>query len=391
MIKKIIAVLSALALVTGIFTSCGKIGPDLPTEVTAESTTAPAKEITTGEIGVIHDTEFDNVYIDLTIDEFNALGFEFGDSVNVEFDNGEGLEDIPYYSGYYVPVGQPLACGYPGYPHVIIARNYGESTWKEFEMTESSKVTVTLNQKGKYKDVQELYALQYSDERSDYDSDVMFANFREVTGGNIKEKMFYRSASPCDNQHNRASYANAQIEKAGVKFALNLSDNEEKYKGYVAADDFDSDYYNSLYESGDVLLLAMNANYRSDDFARIISEGLLEMTNHDGPCDIHCVEGKDRTGFVCALILALAGASADEIIDDYMITYYNYYRITKEDKPEKYEAILGNVRDFFYCICEAEDGADIRSLDLKAGAENYLRRGGLNDSQIARIEEYINK
>ena len=118
MIKKIIAVLSALALVTGIFTSCGKIGPDLPTEVTAESTTATAKEITTGEIGVIHDTEFDNVYIDLTIDEFNALGFEFGDSVNVEFNNGRGLEDIPYYSGYYVPVGQPLACGYPGYPHV---------------------------------------------------------------------------------------------------------------------------------------------------------------------------------------------------------------------------------------------------------------------------------
>ena len=87
----------------------------------------------------------------------------------------------------------------------------------------------------------------------------------------------------------------------------------------------------------------------------------------------------------------LAGATADEIVDDYMITYYNYYRITKEDKPEKYEAILGNVRDFFYCICKAEDGADIRSLDLKAGAENYLRRGGLNDSQIARIEEYINK
>ena len=53
------------------------------------------------------------------------------------------------------------------------------------------------------------------------------------------------------------------------------------------------------------------------------------MTEHSGPCLIHCVEGKDRTGFVCALMLALAGASAQEIIDDYMITYYNYYGITK--------------------------------------------------------------
>ena len=41
--------------------------------------------ISTGEIGVVKDEEFGNVYIDLLIDGFNALGFKFGDSVDIIF------------------------------------------------------------------------------------------------------------------------------------------------------------------------------------------------------------------------------------------------------------------------------------------------------------------
>lgn len=60
------------------------------------------------------------------------------------------------------------------------------------------------------------------------------------------------------------------------------------------------------------------------------------MTAHNAPCLIHCVEGKDR-----------------------------------------------------YCLCDAEKGADVNTLDLKAGAENYLRIGGLSDEQILTVEEFI--
>lgn len=37
------------------------------------------------------------------------------------------------------------------------------------------------------------------------------------------------------------------------------------------------------------------------------------MMNSQGPVYIHCTEGKERTGFVCVLLEALAGASYDEI------------------------------------------------------------------------------
>jgi len=349
------------------------------------------KTVTTGEIGVVKDEEFGNVYLELSIDAFNALGFAFGDSVDIAFDNGTKLTDVPYYSGYYVPVGELLLCGYPGYPHPVIAKNYGESTWTGFEMTEDSRVTVTLREKGKYLDVQELFALSYSDERTKFESDVMFANFRAVEGGDLKENVLFRSASPCDNQHKRAPYANRLAEEHGIRFVLNLSDNETKYAGYVGDPTFESAYYDSLYREGNVLLLALNANYRSDAFAKVVADALLEMTKHEGPVLVHCVEGKDRTGFVCALMLALADASAQEIIDDYMITYENYYGVTREGMPEKYEAILGNVYDFFYCMCEAEKGTPLDTLDLKAGAECYLRRGGLVDEQITTIEAFLKK
>ena len=45
--------------------------------------------------------------------------------------------------------------------------------------------------------------------------------------------------------------------------------------------------------------------------------------------------------------------------------------------------------DFLYCMCNAEKGTDLNTLDLKKGAENYLRKGGLSDEQIAKIEAYL--
>lgn len=41
------------------------------------------------------------------------------------------------------------------------------------------------------------------------------------------------------------------------------------------------------------------------------------LVEADGPCLLHCHTGKDRTGFVVAVTLALLGVSNDDIIADY--------------------------------------------------------------------------
>ena len=66
-------------------------------------------------------------------------------------------------------------------------------------------------------------------------------------------------------------------------------------------------------------------------------------------------------------MLALAGASAQEIIDNYMISYYNYYCITKEDDPERYEAVRTDINEFLYFLCDVKRGTSFDKMDLKAG------------------------
>ena len=332
---------------------------------------------------VIHDEEFGGIYIDLSIDEFNALGFDYGDEVSIYFSNGYKLENIPYYNGYYAKTGQPLLVGYPGYPYIEAAISDGDPLWTVADMAEGDTAEISLIQKGKYLHIQNARDIHYSNDRALYPSDDVFANFRSVNAGDISKNTLYRSASPCDNKCNRAKYVDRLMQKANIRFILDLADNKEQIQDYISGDDFDSPYYLSLYDEGDVIPIALNTNFASDEFRQKLAYGLREMTAHEGPYLVHCTEGKDRTGFVCMLLEALCGASYDELVDDYMITYENYYGITKESDPDKYEVIVSDV--FLSRLQFITGDADPTKADLGKCAEAYLKSAGLTDSEISGI------
>lgn len=348
-----------------------------------------------------HEMEYGGVYIKIAIDDFNALGFSFGDSIDLTFDNGRKLEDIPYYNGYYVDAGEPLLIGYPGYEYIKATINYGQDLWDEFSLKvpanveglwkkavleEHNTATITLHEKGKYLPIQEASDIHYFDERERYDSDAMFANFRSMNLGKLKRDVIYRSASPCDNQHNRAPYVDALIREAGVKTILDLADNEVKIEKYIARDGFASPYFLSLFENDQVIPIALNMNYLSDDFGMKIVQGFNLMAEKEGPYLIHCTEGKDRTGFVAMLIEALAKASYEEIEADYMKTYANYYRIDKSNDKEKYQIILERNLDGMIAFMVNDAGIDFKNCDLSIYAENYLQRCGMSEEQIQALK-----
>ena len=348
------------------------------------------------ELATQHETEFGGVYLVITIDDFNKLGFEYGDSVNVEFSNGYKLEDIPYYNGYYVDAGKPLLIAYPGYDYIKAAINYGEDLWDEAELKgtnvktlwmtagldEHSKASVTLNEAGKYRAIQEARDIHYYDEREKYPSDIVFANFRNIEMGSIAAGRLYRSASPCDNQHKRAPYVNDLMQEYGVNEVLDLSDNESKIRGYLQQPDFASAYWKELYDQGNVLPIALNMNYLSDDFAAKIAQGFIDLSEKDGPYLIHCTEGKDRTGFVCMLVEALCGAGYQEIADDYMLTYDNYYEIRKDNQADKYQTILESNLDAMLKFIINDDSVDFKTADLAPYARAYLLDAGMSEEQI---------
>lgn len=337
------------------------------------------------DCAILHEPEFGGVYITSTAEDFNAMGYEYGDSVDIEFSNGYSLKDQPYYNGYYTQNGESLLVAYPGYDYIKACINNGDDLWVIAGLTEDDTATVSLNARGKYLDIQNARDIHYFDEREKYASDEVFANFRCVSVTGLAPDTLYRSASPCDNQHNRATYVDALIQAAGVRCILNLADNEEKIAGYLADDSYATPYFQSLHEAGNVIPLALNMNFGAAEFQQKLANGLIAMSEHEGPYLVHCTEGKDRTGFVCILLEALCGASYEEIAADYMITYDNYYGITQATDPDRYFAIVENVLNPMVQVV-AGDGADIKTADLKAGAEAFLRNVGMEQAQISALE-----
>ena len=345
--------------------------------------------ITVSNRKVTKEEEFGNVYFDLTIDEFNELGFEYGDSVDIAFSNGYKLENLPYYNGFYTKSGEELLVGYPGFPWIEAAVNLGDSLWEKAGLKDGDTAEIKRNKKGAYKDIQDARNIVYTDKRSDYSSDEVFANFRCVEVGEIKKGVLYRSASPCDNQHNRAKYSDRLIKKAGVKTILNLTDTEEKIRDYKEKDDFDSPYFWSLYQSGGVILSPIAPPYRNDKVSRMIGDSIAKMANSEPPYLVHCMEGKDRTGFICIVFEALCGATLEEMRDDYMVTYSNYYGITKENDPDKYNIIEKEVFEDLIAIMIGETGVDPMTADLSQYASDYLTFCGVSDDAIGRLKERL--
>lgn len=351
---------------------------------------ASCKSPATPEIknfAISEDKEFGGICIEISINDFMKKGFKYGDSCDVVFSNGVVFEDMPYYDGYYVRTGENLVVGYQGYEYIELCKNNSTGFYKSFNFPEGTTASVKLSKKGKFLATQEALSVKYSDDRNAFESDTIFANFRTPSYGNMGENVLFRGASPVNNQHKRAKFVNDLIAKNNINFILDLADSEENMTKYFSDPSFESAYAKSLYDDGKVTCLGLNMGYTADTYAVTVADGMKELIKHDGPYYIHCTEGKDRTGFAAIIMEALMGATEDELEEDYMITYDNYYGITKEKEPNKYKAIVDlrfkEFVDFF------NEEPIVGTLTLESKAYHYLQRGGMTEAEIDTLKQKL--
>ena len=333
-----------------------------------------------------HDDEFGGAYINIGAEEFNALGFKYGDSVDISFTTGEKTwTDVGYYNGYYVPAGQELLVAYPGYENIKFCINYGDDIYADNNFDENTKVTIKLNEAGKFKDIQDTLSISYSDDINEYTSKEEFANFREMRVGKIKEGLLFRGASPVDNSRNRAATVDSLLEENGIQYNIDLADKNTDGTKYQV-----HDYFQSLVDNNKVVFLGMAAAYKKDDFAGKMKTLFETILANDGPYYIHCLEGKDRTGYVCMVIEALCGATYDELVDDYFITYKNYYGIEKG--TSKYNAIKElHIDEMIRDVFGFENNTLLLGAAYHTSANNYLLSIGLTQEQIDAVQEKLSK
>ena len=387
--SSLIAVTAALILMSGVclmLSACGS--GETGTTETIE-TQENNSEALLQDCPVVHKDSKAGVYVQISIDDFNALGFTYGDSVDIKFSNGYSLTDIPYFSGYYVEAYKPLLVGYPGTESIKATINYGNDLWDVAGLRQGDTASICIHEKRKYVEEQAAGDLHYTNQREDYPSDAVFANFRNVTVGRMAKKRLYRSASPCDNKYNRAAYVDDLIAKAGVNCIIDLADSDEDIRGYRKEPDFDSSYFLRLYKSGNVFPMCMSMNFMDPEFQKTLVSALTEMSEKEGPYLVHCTEGKDRTGYVCMLLAALCGATYQEIVNDYMLTYDNYYGINERTDPEKYNTIKANNIDVMLESVVEDEDVNITHTNLSKFAKDHLIDCGMSRKAVRRLKERL--
>ena len=159
---------------------------------------------------------------------------------------------------------------------------------------------------------------------------------------------------------------------------LNLADTEEKMLSYDMPP-----FSRTLWEGGNVILCPLKADPTADDFNNRLIAALKELPSRPAPYVVHCIEGKDRTGYVCALLEGLCGATYDEMVADYLVTYYNYYGITPETDRNVCNTLVSlrlNPCLMFYA--GVSDEVQLPSVDYAKAFANYLLTHGMSQQQL---------
>ena len=328
--------------------------------------------------------EFGAAMLDFTEADMTEAGFTLGDVISISIDDKEII--MPYYDGFYTRNGEYLCVAYPTYPSICFtANNIGLP--KELTGLEGHSVVVKMVEKGGRLDVQTALSMSYTIDREDYPnfSDTEFANARASKGGRLASGVLHRSSSPFCNDINRAFYVSEYLKREKVRTVLNLADTEEKMKSYDMPP-----YSRTLWEEGNVILCPLKADPTADDYNNRLIEALKELPLRPAPYVVHCMEGKDRTGYVCALLEGLCGATYEEIVADYLITYNNYYLITPENDRILCNTLVSlRLNTCLMYYAGVNDESQLPSVDYAKAFSSYLLTHGMSQQQIDALVQAL--
>ncbi|GAA1466802.1 tyrosine-protein phosphatase [Microbacterium thalassium] len=222
-------------------------------------------------------------------------------------------------------------------------------------------------------------------------------NFRAVAPDGIRPGRLYRS----DAIARLGDSGRTQLADLGIRRILDLRTEEEVAQ---QPDDVDAEIVeviaSPLYAGSLASMLqpgfGITDLYRLliEDTGPAIADALHRITDADGAVLVHCTAGKDRTGIVVALALAVAGVERDVIVADYAST---------EDflAGEWAEAMIARVRAY-----GVEPSAELTEIlvaspapaiehvfalieDTHGGLEVYLDRIGFAADARARLASVL--
>jgi protein-tyrosine phosphatase len=129
-------------------------------------------------------------------------------------------------------------------------------------------------------------------------------------------------------------------------------------------------------------------NFAEDGREALLASLQVIADPTQAPVIVHCMAGKDRTGTVCALSLALLGVSDEDIAADYALTTSAMRPLTEYLMRKNPEAIVGNEHMF-----DSPAGAMLMFLDdlraLHGSVEAFTHEIGLTKAEITAMRAHL--
>ncbi len=240
------------------------------------------------------------------------------------------------------------------------------------------------------------YNVQYSNDVHDFPSEEDFANFYEVTGGNIAPGVLYRSFSSLSDpaKQARVPYVNQLADEYGIKYLVALSFSDASVQSAISKY---SGYCIDLCKDGKYV--APNMGYLYFQQKEKTIQTLESIIDNDGPYLVHCNVGRDRTGFVILLLQALCGCSPEEMMECEARAFCNLYNIEPGSK-EYFVIINGTYDRNMYLIANYDkidnilhmdwSKIDVSKIDTQKAAYQYCTDYlGLSSEQIEKLLERL--
>jgi protein tyrosine/serine phosphatase len=228
-------------------------------------------------------------------------------------------------------------------------------------------------------------------------------NFRDVggypglDGRTVRWRRLFRS----DALHRLGEADQAAFAQLGVRTVIDLRRPFEVEKFGRVTERYGLDYRNLVLKHVDWeevdqpeelererWLADRYLNFAEDGRDALLSSLQVIADPERAPVIVHCMAGKDRTGTVCALTLALLGVSDEDIADDYALTTSAMRPLTEYLMKKNPEAVVGNEHMF-----DSPPGAMLMFLDdLRAqhgSVEGFVREIGLTDGEVASMRAHL--
>lgn len=148
----------------------------------------------------------------------------------------------------------------------------------------------------------------------------------------------------------------------------NLIDNDKV--AYIGYPDSETDYYDCYHDP---------RSAKVGGWVGQVIDAIVD-DSHDVPISIHCRIGTDRTGFFCALIGVMCGATFDEVTADYQRSNNMYIKEYRDANMMKVA---------FEGLLQVEDVKEVS--DLKSAVTDYfINSGYTTQAKISKMIEKLN-